>query len=237
MPAKVLWPAHESLYDLMVLRATIGVAAFNSERQNDPQNPELAEWPAEYLDWPGMFFDAWPTHLDIKTLALDPSKGKDAKHGDYSAYVRLGRDRCGVIYLEADLRRRNAEEIVADGIEHCRVFQPDGFAIETNQFQELLVAPFLQAAQAQHMTLPIYTIENTVPKVVRIRRLGPYLAQRLVRFKSRSPGTQLLIDQLRDFPHGSFDDGADAAEGALRLAIDLFNERTAAQQQPRGYRP
>jgi hypothetical protein len=149
MPAKGLWPAHESLYDLMIVRATIGVAAFNSERQNDPQNPELAEWPAEYFDWPGLWFDVWPATLDVKTLALDPSKGRDAKHGDFSAYVRLGRDRTGVLYVEADLRRRNAEEIVADGIEHVKEFKPDGFAIETNQFQELLIAPFLTAAQAQ----------------------------------------------------------------------------------------
>ena len=81
MPAKVLWPEHESLYALMVLRATIGVAAFNSERQNDPQNPELCEWPAEYLEGQHLWFDVWPTTLEVKTLALDPSKGKDAKDG------------------------------------------------------------------------------------------------------------------------------------------------------------
>jgi len=62
---------------------------------------------------------------------------------------------------------------------------------------------------------------------VRIRRLGPYLAQRKLRFKSRSPGTALLIQQMKDFPVGDHDDGPDALEMALRLMMELFNERVA----------
>ena len=36
--------------------------------------------------------------------ALDPSKGKDAKSGDYSAFIKLGRDVRGYLYCEADLQ-------------------------------------------------------------------------------------------------------------------------------------
>jgi len=39
--------------------------------------------------------------------------------------------------------------------------------------------------------------------------------------KSGSPGTRLLVDQLRDFPAGDHDDGPDALEMALRLAEQL----------------
>ena len=47
-----------------------------------------------------------PSELAVKTLALDPSKGSDARRGDYSAFVMLGVDRQGMLYLEADLARR-----------------------------------------------------------------------------------------------------------------------------------
>ena len=42
----------------------------------------------------------------MKVLALDPSKGRDAQHGDYSAFVWIGIDKDDVIYVEADLARR-----------------------------------------------------------------------------------------------------------------------------------
>jgi hypothetical protein len=49
-----------------------------------------------------------------------------------------------------------------------------------------------------------------------------------LRFKTRSPGTALLVQQLQDFPLGDHDDGPDALEQALRLMIELWNGR----QQP-----
>ena len=227
--AEVLWPEAESLYELMCLRATIGSAAFAAEKQGDPVDPSVCEWPSGYFDYPGFWFERWPEHLAVKTLGLDPSKGQDAKKGDYSAYVKLGFDGKGILYCEADLQRRDSERIVADGVEHVRLFRPDGFAIETNTFQELFVVDFQRVGRERHVHLPMYGVNNQVKKEVRIRRIGPYLAQRKLRFKARSPGTLLLVQQLRDFPVGDHDDGPDALEGAMRVLIDLWNGR----QQPR----
>jgi hypothetical protein len=63
-----------------------------------------------------------------------------------------------------------------------------------------------------------------------VRRIGPYLSQKRLRFKTRSPGTELLIQQLRDFPVGDHDDGPDALWSAIELAIELVNGR----QQSKG---
>jgi hypothetical protein len=57
---------------------------------------------------------------------------------------------------------------------------------------------------------------------VRIRRLGPYLSSRRLRFKSDSPSTRLLVEQLKEFPAGDHDDGPDALEMAIRLAGELL---------------
>jgi predicted phage terminase large subunit-like protein len=70
-------------------------------------------------------------------------------------------------------------------------------------------------------------IHNHVSKHMRIRRLGPYLSQRRLRFLARSAATKLLVDQLRDFPAGAHDDGPDALEMAVRLAEEMLYGRCA----------
>lgn len=224
MAAKVLWPSRESLYDLMKLRASIGRAAFGSEKQNDPINPEACEWPPEYFDCPGFWFDQWPDSISLKALALDPSKGKESKVSDFWAYVVLGRcEQSQTLYCEAELRRGPTDVMIDTGMELLKLHKPDGFAIETNTFQELLVAPFTATARKRRIDFPVYEVNNSVNKEVRIRRLTPDLSQRRIRFKARSPGTQLMVDQMRAFPQANHDDGPDALEMAKRLLVALWN--------------
>ncbi len=223
--AAVLWPEQEDLYALMCMRVESGRGAFEREKQNSPIQPELCEWPESYFD-ETVWFDDWPVELVAKTIALDPSKGRDSRRSDYSAYVMLGVDRGGVLYLEADLARRPTSQMVADGVELLRRFQPDAFGIEANQFQELLGSEFEAEFSRQGILgARPSLLDNRVNKLVRIRRLGPYLASRRLRFKSRSPSTRLLVEQLRTFPVGDHDDGPDAAEMALRLAAELLESR------------
>ncbi|MFH1265280.1 MAG: hypothetical protein ABIK89_06090 [Planctomycetota bacterium] len=221
--AVVLWPEEEDLYTLMCIRAESGRTAFEREKQNSPINPDLCEWPESYFD-ERIWFDDWPNDLRIKTLSLDPSKGVDARRGDYSAFVMLGVGRQGTLYVEADLARRPTPEIVAQGVELYRNFQPDAFGVETNQFQELLAAEFETEFRRQGiLAARPWMLNNRVHKQVRIRRLGPFLSSGRLRFKSNSPSTRLLVDQLKEFPIGDHDDGPDAAEMAVRLATELLN--------------
>ena len=224
--ALLLWPEVEGLYALMCMRAESGHTAFEREKQNSPVNPELCEWPETYFD-ERIWFDDWPAELHVKVLALDPSKGTDSRRGDYSALVALGVDRGGMLFVEADLRRRPTPQIVADAVELCRTFRPNVFGVEANQFQDLLAGE-LDAALRQSGILaarPV-PIDNRVNKQVRIRRLGPYLSASRVRFKAGSPGTRLLVEQLGTFPIGDHDDGPDALEMAVRLAAELLSGRS-----------
>ena len=219
--AVVLWPEKHDLYALMSMRAEGDHAAFEREMQNSPINPEQCEWPETYFDR-HLWFDDWPP-LVLKIVALDPSKGADARHGDFSAFVRLGLDRQGIFYVEADLARRSTPQIVADGVEHYRQFRPQAFGLEANQFQELLGTEFLAEFRRQGLLgAAPWLIHNHTNKRVRIRRLGPYLATRRLRMKAHSPSTMLLVDQLRQFPVGDHDDGPDALEMAIRLAEELL---------------
>ena len=121
--AELLWPEEESLYALMCMRVEGGAVAFEREKQGSPANPDLYEWPDEYFGRE-IWFDEWPGELPIKTIALDPSKGRDAHVGDYSAFVLLGIDAAGTLYVEADLARRPIAQIVADGVDIARRFGP-----------------------------------------------------------------------------------------------------------------
>ncbi len=225
--AQVLWPDEEDLYALMRMRVEGGRTAFEREKQGTPLNPELCEWP-EACFGDDAWFDQWPAEYQVRVVALDPSQGRDARRSDYSAFVSLCVDRHGVLFVEADLARRATRDTVAAGTEICRTFHPDAFGVETNQFQQLLAGQFEEEFQRQGLVdVQPWSIDNRVNKQVRIRRLGPYLVGRRLRFKVNSPGTQLLIEQLREFPAGDHDDGPDALEMAIRLAGELLGQRGA----------
>ena len=223
--AEVLWPEHENIYTLMKMRAESGRTAFEREKQNSPVNPEYCEWPESYFD-ETIWFDELPKRESIiySVMSLDPSKGKDAARGDYSAFVLVTLDTNGLYYVDADLARRNVSEIISQGVELYEKCRPDEFAVETNQFQDLLYRDFFDEFEARRIYDRCMTpLDNRINKVVRIRRLGPLLSGKRMRFRNNSPSVKLLVDQLKMFPVGDHDDGPDA----LEMSVRLIQERTS----------
>lgn len=184
---------------------------------------EGVEWPAEFWgDW--VFVPpAQMTPLEeylVRVIAVDPSLGKQDKQGDYSAIVCVGVAR-DLIWVQADLARRAPYKIVEDTIRWCDTWKPQAVGIEANQFQQLLVHEFeRQAAGRFGIHWPTFRIDNRVPKLVRIRRLGQYITRRELRVAD-DPSGRLLVGQLQDFPQGQHDDGPDALEMAIRLILEL----------------
>jgi predicted phage terminase large subunit-like protein len=221
--AVLLWPEEEDLYTLMCMRAEGGRDAFAREKQSEPMSPGQCEWPASYFD-ERIWFDAWPDKL-VKTIAIDPSKGSRDRPGDYSALVMLGIGVDDVLYVDAELGKYDASELVAAAAELYCSFRPHALGIEANQGQHLLAELLKQELVRQRVFfVEPELIDNRVNKRMRIRRLTPFLAARRIRFKRHSPGTQLLVHQLRDFPIGDHDDGPDALEMAVRMAEGLLCE-------------
>ena len=217
-----LWPEKFSLDALGKMKASIGEYQWSALYQQTPRSGGGTEWPDSYFN-KEMWFDYWPSTVNLKTIGVDPSKGREGKHGDYSAIVQLGRDTDGTLYVEADLARRNSEDLIGTILEMQGEFSSDAIAFEVNQFQELLAVQLQSKASLCGYAVPMVKITNTVNKNIRIRRLGPYLGQGKIRFKANSVGTKLLVDQLKDFPVANYDDGPDALEMALRVMIDLHN--------------
>ena len=208
-------------------RAEIGSAAFDTEYQGVPSVEGLSEFPAEYFDRPELWFDDWPEDLVYRVQSLDPSKGADAKSGDFQAHVLVGLDS-----RRDDVRRGGADPRAgpADGRSRARSGRRGSDRSRrwwwrtTTRWGCWSTRLTTRSARAV-VVVPLQSVFNTQPKVVR----GPGTWDctsdaRQVRFRN-TRGTHLLVDQLRDFPNADFDDGPDALDLAVRALEPLTNPR------------
>lgn len=220
--AKVLWPERVPLFDLMHKRYSEGERAFLSEEQGEPMPPGDAEFPMQCFDWPGFWVKEWPVDITISAHACDPSKGKESKQGDFQALGRGACNRAGIIYVQAWLEKMDSQAFSDFLVDRYFEAPSEAIGIETNNFQELLIIPIEIAAKAKSasLRLPIVPLINTVNKQVRIRRLTNYLTLRMFRFLD-TPGTRMLVEQLKKFPFAEHDDGPDMLEMLLRVLIQL----------------
>ncbi len=228
-PGESLWPWFRSAAD-WEMRRKLEPRDFYALDQQDPRAEGGTEWDSSLFP-SSMWFDDWPKDLVQLVIALDPSKGRDAKHGDFSALVALGVDRGRNLWVEADLARRTMTRICDDSLEFAeRVSSEtgtdlDGFGCEADQFQELLAENVATVLVNRFGGIVYKMSTGGKPKPVRIRRLTPELTGFKIRFRN-TPGTRLLVRQLQEFPVGDHDDGPDALEYARRLAIHLWNGKT-----------
>lgn len=229
--AEVLWPENEDLYALMMLRATEGHTSFEAEKQNNPRDPSKCEWDQSCFEG-DIWFDDWPQDGIAKVCALDPSKGKEDSQNDYQAMISamLGRDGC--IYVDADIGRYGIDGMVSRYVDHIGMFEPDSAVVENDFFQQLFVGQIEGTALRKKIIAPIVgQSTDGINKIIRIRRLSPFIARKKFRFKRRSRGVSLLIDQLKNFPTGDFDDGPDALEMALRRLKLMVKRATSGNSK------
>lgn len=218
----VLWEAKNSYYDLMVQRLSDGPAAFNSELQNEPINPEDCIFLHEWFDF---YNDAEIDFSDGNYLFfgfVDPSLGK-TKTSDTSAIIILAKHKTnGFMYVEAaDIMRRHPDQIIKDILEHeirLRRTYKRGFkkfGAETNQFQWFLAQEIKKASAKAGLYIPMSEVNQTSNKVMRVQTLQPDIKNGYIKLNRRH---HTLLEQLEQFPMGAYDDGPDALEGCRTLA-------------------
>lgn len=218
-----LWPTRFTAEELRRTRDNRELYWWLAMYQQCPAEHRSAEWPAGYFGEPGFWFVDWPPLL-LRVMALDPSQGKDGR-GDYSAFVLVGEDATGQLWVDADIARRPAGQIVADGVTLCREFRPLALGVEGTAWQHLLGEHFEAALQAAGLyDVHTFTVNSHVQKLMRIRRLDRWLRARQMHFRDTAGG-RLLVAQLREFSQGKYDDGPDALEMATELlALHRGNE-------------
>jgi len=224
-----LWPGQFD-YDWLQRKRSALVASgyewmWEALYQQNPPDVLDAEWPPDYFD-ESIWFDEWPDNIMFRAMAVDPSKGK-TELADYSAIVMLGLDPEGVMWVDADLARRDTTRICNETASWYNRFKPQLVAWECNGGQEAMLPQLQLIAQKSGASVPIYEIYQRpgIGKVPRIALgLTPYLARGEFRFKRRSPGARLLVEQMRGFPSTKYRDGPDALEMAVRTIRELHGE-------------
>jgi len=219
----VLWPELEPYGELMIQRIREGRYSFQSEKQNEPVDPQDSMFPEKLMRfWDDEFEDEQALIRAIGSRgrfygACDPSLGRRGGQGDYTAIVTVLKDkRDKVLYvLGADIRRRKPDEVIQTMLEYFRIYRYDRFVGEENQFHSLLFDQLEDRGKRSSARLRLKRVTHTTDKKLRIQSLEPLVTTGQLRFCRRHG---LLIEQLRQFPMAAHDDGPDALEMAVNVA-------------------
>lgn len=218
---EVLWKEKLSYYDLMKMRVSEGEAAFNSEEQNEPINPDDCLFNEEWFDYYNPFdVDFSDPPFEFYGF-VDPSLGK-SKKSDFSAIITIAKDtRSGYLYVaDADIERRHPDRIISDVLEKAIWLRKQfgkryiRFGVETVQFQWFLKEALAKESARRGIYLPIAEVPQTSDKVLRIQTLQPDIKNKYIKFDRKQ---KRLLDQLKYFPMADHDDGPDALEGCRSL--------------------
>lgn len=207
------WPA-----DVMERRKRQAGHWWHSIYQGCPKGSSMSEWPEEYFANIWAQDDEFPDPKDclISAAWLDPSKGRNARKGDYQAVVWIGYKN-GLFYVDSNIDRKPVPKMVRDYVLWNRERRTAFVGLEANAWQDLLADDYWEVCQEiGYNADPPTLVNQTVNKNVRIERLGKWLEGRHLRFR-RSASNELLVAQLKEFPYGKFDDGPDALEAAMGL--------------------
>lgn len=212
---EVLWPEEEDYYYLMKMRVTDGPAYFDSEKQNEPLNPEdqvfLEEW---FVDWED-------DEVDLEGVAhagaCDPSLGKKNKRNDPSAILG-GRMKDKVLYLDvADIEKRQPDRIMGDILTYHERDPFNKFRMETVQFQEFFARTFEMKAHDEGLTINMDEHTPNTDKDLRIIRLQPWIKNGWIRFRAEHRELKRQLLYYRPKGRGGHDDGPDCLEMLLGL--------------------
>ncbi len=221
--SEVLWPDRWPIDKLMASRAEIGPAAFDSEEQGNPGSGGLNDWPPEYFDRPGFWFDDWPRIIKLKVAFYDPAGHPKKKPGDYHSLTLLAIDGEGDEWYENFLWHGTEVESADYAVKEALAFNVHSFGVESNFGGIHLVNVMNEAAKRQSKPLAsIHGVLQVERKNTRIRAaLSSPLHRGSVHLR-RGRGGMLTHAQALDFPNGDHDDGLDSMAGARELAAHLF---------------
>ena len=220
---QVLWPESRGYYRLMVEREQLGSVSFDSEMQNEPVNPRDCHFNVEEIHYIEEEYKTEDELFNVRGDKLimlggcDPSMGKQNRSADFSAILTGAFDtETGIIYiLDADIARRRPDKIIDDIIAYHKRRKYDKFAFETNQFQEYMAEVLHKRALKMGERLNIEQINHSKNKFARIESLQPLIKNGTIRISKK---LVMLIEQMKFFPKGKFDDALDAMEMIVAIA-------------------
>lgn len=218
---EVLWPEHESYYDLMVIREQNGSYSFDSEKMNQPR--DLNSYSIEEKALTFWETDKITTTEDLRAslgggipvAAVDPSTGKGK---DYSAIVSALYCKGKIYVTEANASKWDLKDLVT----HICLHQQQGkyavFAYESNGSQRWLGDALKEAPTL----VPIRAIGNYSTKEGRLMKTMLLIQQGKILLSRRY---RELVRQITNYPNLANEDLLDALSLIVTIVETMPQER------------
>jgi predicted phage terminase large subunit-like protein len=238
---QVAWPECEDYYSLMVQRVVDGRSSFNSEKQNEPVDPEERFFQTIHLARRELRQDGevwlvpqdWGTAVRLRDCmlfgAIDPALGKNAE-SDTTAITDLLCAPTGQMFaIEPDIRIRTPDNAISAILDHVTRWAGRGltytaFGVEAVLFQEFFRTEILKACAKAGITLNAVPVETHSNKDLRIQSLQPDIENGYLLLETTDDP---LGEQLMLYPKHEHDDAPDA----LEMARTIARRFSAARQQ------
>jgi len=158
----------------------------------------------------------------------DPSIKAEEKHC-YKATVCAGITNESAIYvLKARVRKESITRMVDGMYLIYEGYNPSWMYYEDNGGQALLSEIFDLKAEREGYHIPYKAETNSINKLTRIEgTLSAPIENGVIRFLKTDKDQKELIDQLLQFPDGTYVDGPDALEGVVRKLLEYARKRRA----------
>ena len=222
------WPEAFAYYDLMLTRVAGGDAAFATELQNEPVDPEsrlFKKWETfrmEYHEPEGVWLipTNGSTAVALSECTIfgftDPSMGGSVQ-SDYSAITLIAKAPTRQMFtIVADIQRRPPDKLIDAQNRWAKEYPIARWRIEKNAFQALFATESARRSMEEGVYLPVEPYNQLSNKKLRINSLQPDLENGYLMILE--DGQALLKKELMEWPMGAYDDGLDSLEGCRTLA-------------------
>jgi predicted phage terminase large subunit-like protein len=151
--------------------------------------------------------------------ACDPSMGKEGIRGDRSGIITLVKvyGDTKMYVLDADIAKRLPDKIYEDILMRHRQRNYSAFAFEVNQAQEAMAMELQKRASEEGLPLNIHEVRASQHKITRIQTLQPMIKCGDILFSRKH---YPLLEEMKHFPKGRFDDGLDALHMAVQACMN-----------------
>jgi predicted phage terminase large subunit-like protein len=207
-----LFPSIYTVEDIERLKIEKGLIEFYSQYMNDPLPSETQLFK---LDEMKFYNDRDDDFKDCRhVMYVDPALGRE---NDFS-FIVVGAVKDNKFHVRAVFGSNiiTPDRLIDQIIFFYNHYPISTVGIEANQFQTL----FAQGVQKRG--IPVFEVRNFKKKQLRIEGLAPYVTQGMVLFRddweTQKDYIELIMQLIR-YPVHKHDDGPDALEGAVRMAL------------------
>lgn len=224
---EVLWPTGESYLQLMKMIINEGQASFQSEKQNDPYDPERQIFDMNNAKRFKLEYDSngkvagfrWLDGSNRivreieKIVAFHDPAMASTKESDFAAIVVCAKDLNGYIYcLDAYIEKVSPSRQIQQAYIMQQRWHFETLYLETNNFQGILKGSYQDKQEQYSAALRVIGVSQHHNKEKRISMLEPLITNGQLLFNEDL--APRLISQMQLFPTSN-DDGPDALHGAV----------------------